>query len=517
MRKKAPALSFFILALGLLAAGDGLACEIDPGKFDYRPYRDNAEAEWLAMKMSGQLRAPNAEYDRIRGDLQLIRVAHPLLWQVEDGPEQTPGQLIVHLDPELPWTDYEDLNIYYQVVDLEVLPTESHFLTFCDNINPEALVPNYEALPEVVFAQPNYIYGCQQDVQIVPMGTTWRYEMSAGWTDPYSKIDLDCECWMVWEFDVTESGAVSYVSYAELDDGWAYCDFHGWPCCLPEPSCLEDQPIATCMGQGGFSQAWTCTSWGWEYEDNDSDGIFVYCDHDNDNDGILDDGSPSGAWYDDPCVGSQTMNCDDNCHFVPNPGQQDGDRDGVGDPCDNCPYTPNRNQADQEEGDDLADACDNCPYDANPLQEDGDEDGFGDVCDNCPLLGNPSQTDRNSDDEGDICDLDDGEIYIHFESAGFIHWQNEAGFDVWNLYKGDLDVLKSEGTYTQVPGSNPLAERQCHLTYNFAEDSSAGLSSGKVAFFLVNGYTGSIQNELGYDSGLSLRPNTYPCPRPTAQ
>lgn len=50
---------------------------------------------------------------------------------------------------------------------------------------------------------------------------------------------------------------------------------------------------------------------------------------------------------------------------------------------DNCPLTPNPDQADRDEDqrDNRGDACDNCPYKYNPRQEDTDGDGQGDICD----------------------------------------------------------------------------------------------------------------------------------------
>lgn len=96
----------------------------------------------------------------------------------------------------------------------------------------------------------------------------------------------------------------------------------------------------------------------------------------------------------------------------------DADGDGVEDDFDNCPFVPNRDQADRD-GDGVGDACDNCPGNANPDQADADGDGIGDVCDpdidndgipnaqdNCPKIPNPDQKDTDKDGIGDVCDVD---------------------------------------------------------------------------------------------------------------
>jgi hypothetical protein len=137
--------------------------------------------------------------------------------------------------------------------------------------------------------------------------------------------------------------------------------------------------------------------------DADGDGDGDLCDPDDDNDGILDDGDLSGPIGDNPCADGETLDCDDNCQYVHNPGQADADGDDVGDACDNCPGDPNSNQADAD-GDDVGDACDNCPDDPNPNQADTDGDGRADACDNCPADPNPNQVDGDGDDVGDACD-----------------------------------------------------------------------------------------------------------------
>src|SRR5205807_6257047 len=80
----------------------------------------------------------------------------------------------------------------------------------------------------------------------------------------------------------------------------------------------------------------------------------------------------------------------------------DTDGDGVPDASDNCPSTPNPDQADSD-GDGVGDVCDNCKTKPNPRQEDKDGDGVGDACDNCPAAFNPDQRDTNGDGVGDAC------------------------------------------------------------------------------------------------------------------
>jgi len=83
----------------------------------------------------------------------------------------------------------------------------------------------------------------------------------------------------------------------------------------------------------------------------------------------------------------------DNCPDTPNPDQADLDEDEFGDICDNCPAVVNFDQADLDE-DGTGDACD----------DDDDDDGVPDGSDNCPLVGNLTQEDGDGDGVGDACD-----------------------------------------------------------------------------------------------------------------
>ncbi|XP_038239768.1 cartilage oligomeric matrix protein [Dermochelys coriacea] len=131
-------------------------------------------------------------------------------------------------------------------------------------------------------------------------------------------------------------------------------------------------------------------------EDADRDGIGDACDDDADGDGIL--------------------NAEDNCVLVRNVDQRNTDKDSFGDACDNCRHVKNNDQQDSDsdgkgdacdddiDGDKIKNVVDNCKKTPNPDQKDSDGDGVGDVCDSCPTISNPDQKDADHDLVGDLCD-----------------------------------------------------------------------------------------------------------------
>ncbi|XP_026067925.1 thrombospondin-4-B [Carassius auratus] len=131
-------------------------------------------------------------------------------------------------------------------------------------------------------------------------------------------------------------------------------------------------------------------------EDADRDGKGDACDEDADSDGIFNE--QDNCWLVpniDQINSDKDLHGDacDNCINVENPDQRDTDKDGLGDACD-----------DDIDGDGLKNILDNCQRVPNPDQKDKDNDGVGDACDSCPEVPNPNQSDVDNDLVGDTCD-----------------------------------------------------------------------------------------------------------------
>lgn len=138
---------------------------------------------------------------------------------------------------------------------------------------------------------------------------------------------------------------------------------------------------------------------------------------------------------------------------------------------------------------------------------DSDSDGVGNLCDNCPFTRNASQSDVDGNGVGDACDESDGVIQLGFSASDTLSWQAE-GCARWNLYRGGLKLLQEIGLYTQPTGSDPLAARICGATANTTSDTTLP-GSGSVAFYLA---TCAGDSDLGTDSAGVPRPNDNPCP-----
>ena len=134
----------------------------------------------------------------------------------------------------------------------------------------------------------------------------------------------------------------------------------------------------------------------------------------------------------------------------------DADGDGVNDPADLCPGTPQGAQVDADgcaesqkdpDNDGITGLNDNCPTTANPGQEDTDGDGIGDACDpdidadgipnesdNCPSIYNPNQVDTDADNIGNLCDTD-------IDGDGYLNWNDAFPFDLNEWLDTDRDGI----------------------------------------------------------------------------
>jgi hypothetical protein len=168
----------------------------------------------------------------------------------------------------------------------------------------------------------------------------------------------------------------------------------------------------------------------------------------------------------------------DNCPDTPNADQADADADGLGDACDSCPADPSNDV----DGDGVCGEEDNCPDVYNAGQRDTDKDGAGNKCDicprdpsndvdgdgvcgdvdNCPVVANQNQTDLDEDNFGAACDCDDSNAGVNpgmTETCNLVDDNCDGAVDELFIYYIDGDGDGFGNPDPTVP-NNPV--RSCY-------------------------------------------------------
>jgi len=191
----------------------------------------------------------------------------------------------------------------------------------------------------------------------------------------------------------------------------------------------------------------------------------------------------------------------------------DGDDDDYWVAGPGCPGPPfsDCDDADASRYPGAAELCDQKDNDCDGTVDEGfdpDGDDRAACVDNCPVDWNPAQEDRDQDTQGDACDLDDGVIEVWLTTANQVRWQQEAGFDRYDLYRSDLGALDdTDGDGAAQDYGSCFAENLTGPTFTDADRPAVG--HGFI--YLVTGRTAAGEGDLGTASSGAPRPNVRNC------
>lgn len=133
--------------------------------------RANAGAELLAYEATGAVVASDEVYKRVADELAAIKSTYPWLQGVNARPSWSSevmvkfdGGSLANVALDGGYHDWDCVNAMYGANDVQpVIPTWV-LVSFTPRLNIPLIIPAYEALPHVIYAEPNYYGGDGPDI-----------------------------------------------------------------------------------------------------------------------------------------------------------------------------------------------------------------------------------------------------------------------------------------------------------------------------------------------------------------
>jgi len=194
--------------------------------------RADAEAEAMALWLSGAFIAPDSTYQVTHSALTLVRAQYgdsiAAVGSTQFSPPWMPGSLILHLMPDGrnalrhgKAEQLDSLNAWYHasMIDTSALSYDFIFITFAGLLHPDSLSNVYRCAREVDSAGRNgifHVYRCIYPVRL-PSGLGLLYQLGFG------DCPAGCSYYQYWYFHV-HGGSVNYLgtflSETDPTPGW---------------------------------------------------------------------------------------------------------------------------------------------------------------------------------------------------------------------------------------------------------------------------------------------------------
>lgn len=163
---------------------------------DFAP-KENEEAEFAALCLSGDMVAPDGLYDQILNDLAVIRTTFgdtfEAVVRVKFRPPWIAGCLIIGLDDTTAqqvvggeYHAWDRFNERYQVTRIRTSLTPAFgaaVLYFQGRLHPYRLGDVYGCLPGVTFTEPNHVIGDSPNIYLNQTGHAITYLFRDAWGD----------------------------------------------------------------------------------------------------------------------------------------------------------------------------------------------------------------------------------------------------------------------------------------------------------------------------------------------